>query len=222
VWLGVLAGSLAAAARAGIAGRHAAASAAVVAPFALWAFATHGLFYPEGQTVLARLGPAAVTAEGLLHAATVVARTAALAAAGLAFTLWVDVPVLRAALARRGVPAQFGHVVAAALGLVPAAAERLRRIREAQEARGLLVRPGPAGRLAAARFQALPLVLALVDEAGERALALESRGQGLPGRRTAYAEEPDSAPQRALRWTLAAACLLGTAAVVVPALGGAP
>jgi energy-coupling factor transport system permease protein len=64
----------------------------------------------------------------------------------------------------------------------------------------------------------VPLVLQLVDEAGERATALEARGSSLPGRRTFYVEEPDSRLQRFARWFLAAASLAVVASVVVPAV----
>lgn len=193
----------------------------MVAPFALWALLIHGLFFPEGSIVLAAWGPARVTAEGLAYAGGFVLRTAALVAAMLAFSTWVDVAVLRAALVRRGVPAPLGYVLASALGLAATVSDRMRRIRQAQEARGLVVRRGWGGRALAARLQAVPLVLALVDEAGERALALEARGQALPGPRTAYVDEPDSTPQRVLRWSLAAAAAGTVAAVVVPGVARA-
>ena len=212
MWLGALAAAGIASVRAGTARR---------VPFALWAFAIHGLFFPEGRTVLAELGPARVTAEGLGYAGGFVLRTAALAAVMLAFSLWADVGLLRAAIVRRGVPAQLGYVLAASLGLAGAVTDRLRRIREAQEARGLVVRRGPGGRFAAARLQAVPLVLALVDEAGERAVALEARGQALPGPRTSYRPEPDSRFQRGLRWALAVGSAAIVAAAVVPAVAAA-
>ncbi|GHG41126.1 hypothetical protein GCM10012320_03190 [Sinomonas cellulolyticus] len=218
VWAAAIALAAAASARAGTLRRVAAAASVVVVPFALWAFGIHGLFFPEGTTVLAVWGPARVTAEGLAYAGAFVLRTAALVAVMLAFSVWVDVGVLRTALIRRGVPSSLGYVLASALGLAAAVTERLRRIREAQEARGLVVRQGPGGRVLAARLQILPLVLALVDEAGERATALDARGQTLPGPRTAYLDEPDSRAQRGLRWTLVAAGVLIAGSVVLPAL----
>ena len=218
---GARAAAGAAAARAGTARRAALAGSAVVVPFALWALAIHGLFFPEGRTVIAGLGPARVTLEGLAYAGAFVLRTAALVAVLLAFSLWADVGLLRAALVRRGVPGQLGYVLAASLGLAATATDRLRRIREAQEVRGLVVGRGPVRRLVAARLQAVPLVLALINEAGERAIALEARGQALPGRRTAYRAEPDSSAQRALRWLLAATSAAIIASVVVPAVARA-
>lgn len=220
VWLAVLAAALLVAARAGTLRRVIAAAGVVVVPFALWALVIHGLFFPEGRTVLAEFGPARVTSEGLAYAGAIVLRTAALVVVMLAFSLWVSVPTLRAALVRRGAPAQLGYVLASALGLASTVAERLQRIREAQEARGLVVRKGPGGRVLAARLQVVPLVLQLIDEAGERAAALEARGHALPGRRTSYIEEPDSRLQRAVRWALAGASAVVVAAVVVPAVAG--
>lgn len=219
VWFAAVACAMAVAARAGTLRRVAAASGVVVTPFALWAVVIHGLFFPEGTTVLAEWGPAHVTVEGLAYAGGFVLRTAALVVVMLAFSVWADVAVLRAALVRRGVPAPLGYVLAAALGLAASVSARLGRIREAQEARGLVVRRGFGGRLLAARLQILPLVLALVDEAGERAAALEARGQSLPGARTSYVDEPDSRLQRALRWALVAACVGIVGSVVVPAVG---
>ncbi|WP_369047202.1 energy-coupling factor transporter transmembrane component T [Sinomonas sp. P10A9] len=221
VWIVAIVGGAAAAARAGTLRRVGATAAVVVAPFALWALVIHGLFFPEGHTVLASFGPARVTVEGLAYAGGFVLRTAALVVVMLAFSVWVDIAVLRVALLRRGVPAPLGYVLASALGLASTVAERMRRIREAQEARGLVVRPAPGGRILAARLQVLPLVLALVDEAGERATALDARGQRLPGPLTSYVDEPDSAAQRVLRWALAAACVGIVGSVVVRAVAEA-
>jgi energy-coupling factor transport system permease protein len=219
VWAAAIVVAAGLAYRAGTLRRVLAAATVVVAPFALWALMIHGLFFPEGHTVLAAWGPARVTAEGLAYAAGFVLRTAALVVVMLTFSTWVDVAVLRAALVRRGVPAQLGYVLASALGLATTVSARLRRIREAQEARGLVVRRGLGGRALAARLQAVPLVLALVDEAGERAAALEARGQALPGRRTSYVDEPDSATQRVFRWVLVVASAALVGAVILTSLG---
>ncbi len=54
-------------------------------------------------------------------------------------------------------------------------------------------------RLAAARLQMVPLVLSLIQEAGDRAQALDSRGFNGAAARTSYREVPDTAAQRAFR-----------------------
>ncbi|WP_430295741.1 energy-coupling factor transporter transmembrane component T [Sinomonas sp. B1-1] len=220
VWAGTIVLAAAASARAGTLGRVAVAAGVVVAPFALWALVIHGSFFPEGRTVLLAAGPLRVTAEGLAYAGSFVLRTAAAVAVMLAFSLWVDVAVLRAALVRRRVPPQLGYVLAASLGLAGVVGDRLRRIREAQEARGLVVGAGPGSRLLAARLQIVPLVLGLLDEAGERAMALDARGQTLPGPRTSYVDEPDSAAQRALRWALVVTAGAAAVGTVVAAVAG--
>ena len=70
--------------------------------------------------------------------------------------------------------------------------------------RGLLFRLGTL------RLQMVPLVLALIDDAGSRAQALDARGFGSPGPRTSYREVADPPAQRLFR---AAALVLAAAAV---------
>lgn len=197
--------------RAGVGRRVLAAAAAILLPLGLSLLLLHGLFFPEGRTVLASWGPARVTAEGLGFALELGTRTAACVLVLLLFSFTVSVADLTAALAARRVPRQFGFVLASALTLLPAMVTRLDGIRQAQEARGLVLRGGLLSRLAAVRLQVVPLVLGLIDEAGTRAQALDARGFGRPGPRTSYREVPDSAAQHRIR---AAALLLATAAVI--------
>jgi len=200
------------AARAGVAARVLGAAGIILAPLVLSLLVLHGLFFPEGQTVLAQWGPARITAEGLDFALELGSRTAASVLLLLLFSFTVSVPDLVTALAARGVPPQFSFVLASTLTLVPAMAGRLEKIRRAQEARGLVVERGLLSRLAAARLQAVPLVLGLVEDAGARAQALDARGFGTPGPRTSYRQLQDPPAQRILR---AAALLLAAAAVVL-------
>ncbi|QDY91335.1 energy-coupling factor transporter transmembrane protein EcfT [Arthrobacter sp. UKPF54-2] len=198
--------------RAGAGMRVLAAAGVILAPLCLSLLVLHGLFFPEGHTVLAQWGPARVTAEGLGFALELASRTAASVLVLLLFSFTVSVPDLLAALASRRIPPQFSFVLASTLTLVPAMAGRLERIRHAQEARGLVVRRGLLTRLAAARLQAVPLVLGLIEDAGVRAQALEARGFGGPGPRTSYRQLEDPPRQRIFR---AAALLLAAAAVVL-------
>lgn len=216
VSLAVFLGSAVLAARAGVAGRLAPAAAVILAPFWLSLLIMHGLFFPEGTTVLAEWGAARVTGEGLGFALDMGARTAAYVMVFLLFSFTVRVPDLVAVLSERRVPPQFGYVLASTLTLAPAIAGRLERIRRAQESRGLVLGGGPLRRLAAARLQMLPLVLSLVQDAGERAQALDSRGFGATKARTSYREVPDSAAQRGFR---AGALLLAAAAVALRIFG---
>jgi energy-coupling factor transport system permease protein len=134
----------------------------------------------------------------------------------LLFSFTVSAPDLVAALAARGLPPQFGFVVASALTSLPAMAGRLESIRAAQEARGLVLRGGVVARLIGVRLQMVPLVLGLIEDSGSRAQALEARGFGGPGPRTSYREVADRPVERRLR-----AILLLLAAVAVAVRLGA-
>jgi energy-coupling factor transport system permease protein len=199
----------------GTAKRMLPAAAAVLAPLALSLLALHGLFFPEGTTVLAQWGPARVTAEGLQFAAERAAQLSAAVLALMLFSANVSVPDLVAALSSRGVTGRFGYVLASTLTLLPAISVRVQRIRQAQESRGLLVGRGWAHRVIAFRLQAVPLVLALVEEAGTRAQVLEARGFSSRGPRTSYREVPDPPFQRGVRLVL----LLAAVAAIAARLG---
>ncbi|TNB72916.1 energy-coupling factor transporter transmembrane protein EcfT [Arthrobacter sp. BB-1] len=187
------------------------AAAAILVPLCLSLLVLHGLFFPEGDTVLAEWGPARVTSEGLSFALNRAAQLGAVVLALLVFSFSVSVPDLVAALSVRGVQGRFAFVLASTLTLLPAITSRVERIRQAQESRGLVIRRGLLHRVAAFRRQAVPLVLSLVEDAGTRAAALESRGFSNPGPRTSYRDVPDSKPQRALRVVLLVAAAAAVA-----------
>lgn len=178
------------------------AAAAVLVPLGLSLLMLHGLFFPEGSTVLAEWGPARVTAEGLGFAGQRIMQLAAVVMALLVFSFSISVPDLVAALSARGVQGRFAFVLASTLTLLPAISDRARRIRQAQESRGLVVTRGFLSRLAAFRLQAVPLVLSLVEDAGTRTAALEARGLSNTGPRTSYRDVADSVPQRLARAVL--------------------
>jgi energy-coupling factor transport system permease protein len=219
--LAVLAGLLLLAARQPRAASIFGTAAAILLPFWAGLLLMHGLFFPEGRTVLLQLGPAAVTREGLLFAFDAGLRTGVFVLAFLLFSFTVRVPELLSVLTARGMPPRIGFVIASALTLLPAAGRRLRRIRAAQEARGLVIGRSLPSRIMAARLQAVPLVLSLVHESGERAQALDARGFSRPLPHSSLHTVPDSTGQRALRWALLGLCLAAVAGrVVLAVLGG--
>ena len=193
------------------------AAAAVLVPLGLSLLVLHGLFFPEGRTVLAGWGPARITAEGLDFAGQRILQLAAVVLALLLFSFSASVPDLVAALSARGVQGRFAFVLASTLTLLPAIAERARRIRQAQESRGLVISRSLVSRAAAFRLQAVPLVLSLIEDAGTRAAALEARGLTIRGPRTVYREVPDSTAQRAGRAVLAVMALAAVVLRVVQA-----
>lgn len=220
--LAVAAGSVALSLAAGTARRLLPAAAAVLLPLGLSLLVVHGLSFPEGSTVLGQLGPVRITAEGLGFALERAAAVSAVVLVLMVFSFSVSVPDLVVALSARGISGRFGFVLASTLTLLPAASDRLRRIRQAQESRGLVIRPGLPHKAAAFRLQAIPLVLSLVDDAGTRAAALEARGFSSAGPRTSYRTVPDTVPQRLLRVLFVLAAAAAVALRLWQAAGGTP
>jgi energy-coupling factor transport system permease protein len=212
-------GAVLLAGRAGVARRVLAGAAAILVPFGLSLLMLHGLFFPEGRTVLAAWGPARVTAEGLGFATESGTRTAACVLVLLLFSFTVSVPDLVAALTARRVPRQFSFILASTLTLLPAIVHRLDRIQQAQQARGMVLGRGPLSRLGALRLQMVPLVLGLIEDAGSRSQALDARGFSRRGQRTSYRTLADPPVQRGLR---AAAGLLAAAAVLIRVVASWP
>lgn len=169
-----------------------------------------------GETVLFRLGPLEATVEGLSAAAQVSLRLFVMAAALALFGLTTPASELVADLERRGVSPRLAFAASATLGAVPALVEQARVVRDAQRARGLDIDGGVFARLRGVLPLAGPVVLGMLHGVEQRALALEARAFGRPGRREPLWTPPDSDIERGLRWALAA----GVVALVVAAAAG--
>ncbi len=83
---------------------------------------------------------------------------------------------------------------------------------EAQRARGLDTEGSWWRRARGVLPLVAPLVIGSLTEVEERALALEVRAFGAPGRRTILRPQPDSGGQRLARWALAVLLVAGLAA----------
>jgi energy-coupling factor transport system permease protein len=70
--------------------------------------------------------------------------------------------------------------------MVPRMQAKAGRILDAQRARGLRTRGGPLNRIRSLIPLVAPLVIGSLVDARDRALALEARGFGSSGQRTAY------------------------------------
>jgi energy-coupling factor transport system permease protein len=174
-----------------------------------------------GETVLVQVGPLAVSAEGLAVAAQVIVRLYVMAAAVALFGLTTPASALVADLERRGVSPRLAFASSATLGAVPALVEQARMVRDAQRARGLDIDGGLLGRLRGVLPLAGPVVLGTLHGVEQRALALEARGFGRPGRRDLLWAPADTSAERWLRWTLAVVVVglvAGAAAGAIPRL----
>lgn len=131
------------------------------------------------------------------------ARVALRLAAAVAALGWLiaGVPARRLtrALSERGLPSWAAYILVASLDAVPLARRRAAEVIDAQRCRGLRVHGSPATRVRALAPMAAPLIVSLVAETEERALALEARGF-VPGRRrTSLDPIPDPRAERTAR-----------------------
>ena len=172
--------------------------------------------FGTGSTVLFALGPFEATAEGLDGGAQATLRILVIAAALTLFGVTTRAASLVADLESRGVSPRLAFAGAATLTAVPMLLEQARVVRDAQRARGLDIDTGVVGRLRGIVPLAGPVVLGTLHGVEQRALALEARAFGRPGRRDVTGLDPEAPWERGLRWALAAA----VTALVVAAVGG--
>lgn len=186
-------------------------------PIAISAFLINLFFFPDGVTVLLRLGPITATAEGLAFALEILARIVAISGAITLFYLTTPPADLVVDLERRGVSPRIGFVANASVQTVPAMVERAIQITAAQRARGLDTEGSIWRRVRGIVPIVGPVILGSLAEVEERTMALEARGFTRPGRRTLLWSPPDSPVQAALRWGLVLALL----ALIVARVTGA-
>ncbi len=167
----------------------------VAVPSWAFIFLMDGVFAPSGPR------SAAMPAAAASALAIAIRLGAAIAALG-----WVVVGVpprrLTRALAARGLPGWAAYVIVASLEAVPQAKRRAEEVLDAQRCRGLAVQGGLLGRARALLPLAGPLVVGLVTESEERALALEARGFRPSRPRTALTPLSDRSGERQLRFAL--------------------
>jgi energy-coupling factor transport system permease protein len=180
----------------------------------------NALFFPGAVDLLVRLGPLAVSREGLEFGLVTAGRVLVAFIASIAFLQATLPDDLLEALVARGASHRFAWVILSAVQMVPRLQASATTILEAQQARGLEV-SGSFGRRARALLPLIgPVLLGSLIDVRERTFALEARGFGAGGRRTAYRVVADPPGDRWLR----AAILVAIVGVVLwplaaPALG---
>lgn len=180
----------------------------------------NALFFPGATDVLVRVGPFAITSEGLGFGLVTAGRllVAFLASALFLFTTLAD--DLLEALVARGVSHRLAFVVLSAVQLVPRMRTRATTILEAQQARGLVVDGSPVRRVRALVPLVGPVVLGSLIDVRERTLALEARSFGARPDRTAYRVVADPPLDRWLRRGLVLAAILVVVAAIARPFAG--
>jgi energy-coupling factor transport system permease protein len=159
----------------------------------------NALFFPGAEDVLVRLGPLAITREGLAFGLVTAGRVLVAFIASIAFLQATLPDDLLEALVARGASHRLAWVVLSAVQMVPRLQASAAGILEAQQARGLAIGGSLASRARALVPLIGPVVLGSLIDVRERTFALEARGFGAGGRRTAYRVVADPPADRWLR-----------------------
>lgn len=188
----------------GIAKPFLSASLRLVLPFAISLLVIQGLFFPEGTTVLVRLGPLAIKAEGLRFALDATLRILLITGALLLTLLTTHPGVLMTALTQKGLPPSLAYVIVTTLQIVPQMRQRSGLIVDAQRARGLETEGSLLRRARALVPLVGPLVLGSLVDVEERALALEARAFSATTPKTSLFAIVDPPVERLFRWGIVA------------------
>lgn len=152
-------------------------------------FVIQGLFYPFRQTKLFELGYGfAVWEEGIMYAALISSRLMVMMVYGYWFVLTTHPGDLVSALRKMRLPYAAGYVILATLQIIPRIQSEMETIIEAQKSRGLETRGSVLNRLKAYTPLMGPLFMGSVQNAIERAMALEARAFTADTEKTSYRE----------------------------------
>ncbi len=176
----------------------------------------NAFFFPGAQDVLVRLGPIALSREGLTFGLISAGRILVAFMASILFLFTTLADDLLESLVSRGASHRIAFVMLSSVQMVPRLQARAGAILEAQQARGLSVTGSFRHRVAALVPLIGPILLGTLIDVRERTFALEARAFGASPRRTAYRLVPDPPLDRLLRPLI----LVAVVAVVLVALAG--
>jgi energy-coupling factor transport system permease protein len=176
----------------------------------------NAFFFPGAQDVIARVGPIALSREGLEFGLLSAGRVLVVFMASILFLFTTLADDMLEALVARGVSHRLAFVILSAVQLVPRLQGRARAILEAQQARGLATSGSIRTRVRALVPLVGPILLGSLIDVRERTFALEARAFGAWPHRTAYRMVADPPADRWIRLALVAASV----GVVVAAVTG--
>jgi energy-coupling factor transport system permease protein len=159
----------------------------------------NAFFYPGAQDVLVRLGPIALSREGLTFGLISAGRLLVAFMASILFLFATLADDLLESLVARGASYRIAFVMLSAVQMVPRLQARAAAILDAQQARGLAVTGSLRHRIRALVPLVGPILLGSLIDVRERTFALEARAFGASPRRTAYRLVPDPPADRLLR-----------------------
>lgn len=169
-------------------------------------FVAQGLTHPANAHVAFRVLGVAFYREGLAYALTLALRLWNTIAAMGVLVLTTRPQDLVTALLMRGLPARAGYALVSVIQVLPLLWGAVQSILDAQRSRGVETDGGLRRRVRALVPVLGPLVMSSLMAAQDRAVALEVRGFGRPGRKTILNPVADMAG--ASLWRLLALAVL--------------
>lgn len=148
--------------------------------FGIFLLVVQALLTP-GQ-VIARLGPVAVTAEGLKTGGEMALRFLGIVGGSFLFVATTPPEEIATSLSQTRIPYRYTHILVLALRFLPLFQEEYQRIREAQVLRGLALRPWNL--VSHLRWTMVPVMASALSRADGLALAMQGRAFGRFPRRT--------------------------------------
>jgi len=176
----------------------------------------NAFFFPGAQDIIVRLGPIALSREGLAFGVVSAGRILVAFSASILFLFTTLADDVLESLVARGASHRIAFVILSAVQMVPRLQDRASAILEAQQARGLAVSGSFATRVRALVPLVGPILLGSLIDVRERTFALEARAFGASTHRTAYRVVVDPPIDRWLRLGILAAMV---ATVVVGVTG---
>ncbi|PKO08378.1 MAG: hypothetical protein CVU40_15690 [Chloroflexi bacterium HGW-Chloroflexi-2] len=172
-----------------------------------------GFFYPQNTTILFSLGKYEYAWEGFLYALFVTARIGVILLASLLFLFSTKLSDFSRALTISGLSSGLVYLIVSPIYMLPDFADRIHRIRESQQSRGLDIEGNFLVRIKALFPLVAPLILGALVETESRALILETRAFNAIGKRSSLVEIYLSRRERVLQ------ILLLTVALILSVIG---
>lgn len=167
-----------------------------------------GFFYPQNTTIFFSIGKYNYAWEGVVYALFVTARIAVILMASLLFLFSTKISDLSRALSISGLSSGLVYLIVSPIYMLPDFADRIQRIRESQQSRGLDTEGNIFARIKALFPLAAPLILGALIETESRALVLETRAFNASGKRTSLVEINLSKRERVLQILLLLVALI--------------
>lgn len=167
-----------------------------------------GFFYPQNATIFFSVGRYDYAREGLMYALFVTARIAVILMASLLFLFSTKLSDFSRALTISGLSSGLVYLIVSPIYMLPDFADRIHRIRESQQSRGLDTEGNFLIRIKALFPLVAPLILGALVETESRALILETRAFNASGKRSSLVEIHLSRRERVFQILLLAVALI--------------